>query len=62
MDPAESDVRRQTSLARTAAQVDPDRFMNRVPLRRFGFWIALILGLVGVALARRTAEEVTDAA
>jgi hypothetical protein len=62
MDPAESDVRRQTSLARTAAHVDPDRFMHRVPLHRFGFWFALMLGLVGVALARRNTEEVIDAA
>ena len=32
VDGIESDVRRHTSLAKTTAEVDPDRFMHRLPL------------------------------
>ena len=53
MDVTESDVRRQTTLARTAAEVDPDRFMHRVPLNRYSFWLVLIFGLLSAAIAWR---------
>jgi len=64
MDISESDVRRHTSLARTAAAVDPDRFMHRVQLHKWAFGLLLLLAaLVGVAAWRLgLRKEVSDAA
>jgi hypothetical protein len=64
INPQESDVRRYTSLAVTAADVDPERFMVRVALDRYGFWLALILGLGATVLSRQRGmiEEVADVA
>jgi hypothetical protein len=59
VDPVESDVRRGASLAETAADVDPDRFMVRVPLHRWALWMALVFALFQalLALRRRQPEE-----
>ncbi len=43
VDTAESDVRRHFSLAQTAAEVDPDRFMKRFHVGPWALWLALIL-------------------
>jgi hypothetical protein len=63
MDTAESDVRRHTSLARTAASVDPDRFMHRVHLNRWAFVVLLFIALVSVLWSWRLGvkKEVMDA-
>ncbi len=53
VDPVESDVRRGASLAETAAEIDPERFMVRVPLYRWALWLALFLALVQGLLALR---------
>jgi hypothetical protein len=46
VDTTESDVRRYASLAETAAQVDPDRFMKRVKVAPWALWLALLLALI----------------
>ena len=43
VDTSESDVRRHGSLAETAAEVDPDRFMKRFHVGPWALWIALLL-------------------
>ena len=53
VDVTESDVRRYTSLAKTSASVDPERFMNTAPLYRYALWLALALVGAVVALGRR---------
>jgi len=65
MDIAESDVRRHTSLARTAAAVDPDRFMHRLQLNKWAFAVLLVLAALAGAVAWRLGlrpAEVSDAA
>ena len=64
MDGVESDVRRHTSLAKTAAEVDPDRFMHRLPLNRWAFLLFLLLAALSAVLAQRIAakSEVQNAA
>ena len=51
VDTAESDVRRHASLAQTAAEVDPDRFMKRVQLGPWALWLALILACLQAVYA-----------
>ena len=53
VDGSESDVRRHTSLAKTAAEVDPDRFMHRVSLNRWAFLMFLLLAALSMGLSRR---------
>ena len=63
MDTAESDVRRQTSLARTAAAVDPDRFMHRLQLNKWAFVLLLVLAAMVAVFAWRLGlrtPEVSD--
>ena len=64
VDGVESDVRRHTSLAKTAAEVDPDRFMHRLPLNRWAFLLFLLLAALSAVLAQRIAAkaEVQNAA
>lgn len=49
----ESDVRRHSSLSKTAATIDPERFMHKVPLHRYALWMALAMVLAVVFMARR---------
>ncbi len=62
MDITESDVRRHTSLARTAATVDPERFMHRLKLSRWALTLLLILAVLVGVLAWRMGrrQEVSD--
>lgn len=53
VDIGESDVRRYTSLAKTSATFDPERFMNTAPLYRYALWLALVLVGAVVLLSRR---------
>ena len=64
VDGIESDVRRHTSLAKTAAEVDPDRFMHRLPLNRWALLIFLVLAALSAILSHRigTRSEVENAA
>jgi hypothetical protein len=56
----ESDVRVGPSLSETAAQVDPDRFMNRFFLHNWLVWlvvaVALFQGVLGLRRAIQTSE------
>ncbi|MEC9389171.1 MAG: BatA domain-containing protein [Myxococcota bacterium] len=54
MDGAESDVRRHNSLAKTSAEIDPERFMHTAPLDRYALWLALALAVAVVTVSRRT--------
>lgn len=64
VDGIESDVRRHTSLAKTAAEVDPDRFMHRLPLNRWALLIFLVLAALSAIVSHRigTRSEVENAA
>lgn len=64
VDGVESDVRRHTSLARTAAEVDPDRFMHRLPLNRWAFLLFLVLAALSAVVAHSisTRTEAENAA
>ena len=64
VDGVESDVRRHTSLAKTAAEVDPDRFMHRLPLNRWAFLVFLLLAALTAVISHRIAvkTEVQNAA
>jgi hypothetical protein len=63
VDPGESDVRPGPSLAETAAEVDPDRFLHRVSLLPVFLWtvlgLALLLGVVA-RWPKRVAEVVDE--
>ncbi len=54
VDPLESDVRPGPSLAETAAEVDPDRFVERVSLLQYLLWAVLGCALLLGLLARRS--------
>lgn len=64
VDGIESDVRRHTSLAKTAAEVDPDRFMHRLPLNRWALLIFLVLAALSAIVSHRIGarSEVENAA
>ena len=53
VDPVESDIRRGPSLAETAADIDPERFMVRVPLYRWALWLVLLMVLAQALFALR---------
>lgn len=51
VDVTESDVRRHSTLAQTAATIDPDRFMHRLKLHRWALWLALVLAVLQAGFA-----------
>ena len=50
VDVKESDVRRHSTLAQTAATIDPERFMHRLELHRWALWLALLLAVIQAIL------------
>jgi hypothetical protein len=60
IDPSESDIRPGESLAATAAEVDPERFIHRERLAPYLFWLALALFLLLAGLARRKSEAESE--